>query len=52
MAQCIKCKKSVGCGCNLNKEGLCATCAQKKREAEQEQLTAAQQNIIINNVPK
>ena len=52
MAQCIKCKKSVGCGCNLNKEGLCATCAQKKREAEQEQLTAAQQNIIINNVTK
>ena len=34
MAACNKCKKSVGCGCNLNKEGLCATCAAEKRKEE------------------
>lgn len=27
MASCRKCGKGVGCGCNLNKEGLCAECA-------------------------
>lgn len=33
MAACVKCKKPVGCGCNLNKEGLCSTCAKEKRDA-------------------
>lgn len=27
MAACKNCGKSVGCGCNLNKDGLCATCS-------------------------
>ena len=27
-----KCGKAVGCGCNLNKNGLCATCAKAERE--------------------
>lgn len=29
MANCKKCGKAVGCGCNL-KSGLCATCNQEK----------------------
>ena len=29
MANCAKCGKPVGCGCNL-KQGLCATCNQEK----------------------
>lgn len=28
MAACKKCGKKVGCGCSLNKDGVCATCAQ------------------------
>lgn len=32
MANCAKCGTNVGCGCHLNKEGLCASCAQKKRQ--------------------
>jgi hypothetical protein len=40
MATC-KCGKSVGCGCNLNKEGLCAECAKKKRDAEKAAAEAA-----------
>lgn len=35
MATC-KCGKPVGCGCNLNREGLCATCAQAKKKEEAE----------------
>ena len=38
MANCIKCKKQAGCSCNLNREGLCATCAADKRKAEAEEL--------------
>lgn len=29
MANCTRCGKDVGCGCNL-KNGLCATCNQPK----------------------
>lgn len=36
MASCNKCQKAVGCGCNLNKEGLCATCSAAKRKEEAE----------------
>ena len=51
MASCNKCRKSVGCGCNLNKEGLCAKCAQEKRD--QENATPSQPVIINpNNGPK
>lgn len=32
MAKCSSCGASVGCGCNL-KNGLCAFCANKKKEA-------------------
>lgn len=32
MASCKNCGKSVGCGCNLNRQGLCPTCAQKANE--------------------
>lgn len=32
MAQCVRCKTNVGCGCNLNKDGLCAYCAQQKKD--------------------
>lgn len=38
MAACKKCNKAVGCGCNLSKDGLCATCAQEKRKQEEETL--------------
>lgn len=31
MAACRNCGKAVGCGCNLNKSGLCATCAVKAK---------------------
>jgi hypothetical protein len=31
MAKCSRCKASVGCGCNL-KNGMCAFCAQKKKD--------------------
>lgn len=31
MANCIKCKKPVGCGCNL-KAGLCATCIKEEKQ--------------------
>jgi hypothetical protein len=31
MAKCSNCGASVGCGCNL-KNGMCAFCAQKKKE--------------------
>ena len=31
MAKCSSCGASVGCGCNL-KNGLCAFCAQKKKD--------------------
>lgn len=34
MAACVSCGKAVGCGCNLNKDGLCATCADKKKKTE------------------
>jgi hypothetical protein len=34
MASCVKCNKQVGCGCNVNKEGLCAVCAEEKRKSE------------------
>lgn len=27
MAQCIKCNTEVGCGCNLDANQLCASCA-------------------------
>ena len=33
MANCAKCGKSVGCGCNL-KGSLCATCANEKANQE------------------
>lgn len=36
MANCIKCKKPVGCGCNL-KNGLCAQCAVEKQNQEAEE---------------
>lgn len=29
MAICAGCKVNVGCGCNLNPQGLCAACAYK-----------------------
>lgn len=29
MAVCKNCKKSVGCGCQLDKNGLCPTCRPK-----------------------
>lgn len=32
MATCLTCGASVGCGCNL-KNGMCAYCAQKKKDA-------------------
>lgn len=47
MANCRNCKKGVGCGCNLNKEGLCATCA--KAKAQQPIPTPP---VINNNVIK
>jgi hypothetical protein len=31
MAKCSSCGASVGCGCNL-KNGMCAYCAQKKKD--------------------
>ncbi len=31
MASCNKCKKPVGCGCNLNRDGICATCANAEK---------------------
>ena len=31
MANCKQCGAGVGCGCHLTPEGLCASCAQKKR---------------------
>lgn len=33
MASCINCSKKVGCGCNLNKEMLCATCVKEKKSS-------------------
>lgn len=30
MALCGGCGTNVGCPCNLNQEGLCATCAYRK----------------------
>lgn len=31
MAQCIKCKREVGCKCNLT-NGLCGVCASQEKE--------------------
>jgi hypothetical protein len=33
MAQCSKCLKNVGCGCNL-KDGLCLSCRQQLLDAQ------------------
>jgi hypothetical protein len=39
MAQCTKCGKRVGCGCNL-KNGLCSTCsAEEKKIVKREEET-------------
>lgn len=32
MATCAECKVNVGCGCKLNKYGLCASCAIAQQE--------------------
>lgn len=36
MSVCAKCKKDVGCGCNLNSEGLCLYCAKENKETTKE----------------
>lgn len=40
MAQCTKCKKSVGCGCQLV-NGICDTCRKAEAEAKLKQQVQA-----------
>ena len=44
MASCNKCKKPVGCGCNLSKNNLCATCEQEKQKQEAEAAAKKDEN--------
>lgn len=46
MAACKQCGAQVGCGCHLNAEGLCGTCAQKKR------IASLPKPVTPPNVPK
>lgn len=45
MAKCAKCKKEVGCDCNLDSKNLCKSCRDKE---EREAKSKAAVNRLIN----
>ena len=51
MANCTKCGKAVGCGCNL-KKGLCATCTQQNNTPKPVQNSGIKELVDLSNADK